>query len=101
MFDDRITKKTNNADAQKLLKAAYRFDLSGPNGGTWIADFRMGTAGVRQGDEAAQCAISMTDNDFVAMVAGKFDPRMAFMSGRLTVTGDMSLAMKLGQVLMA
>jgi putative sterol carrier protein len=42
----------------------------------------------------------MADDDFVAMVAGTFDPQTAFMSGKLKVESDMSLAMKLGQLLM-
>jgi putative sterol carrier protein len=99
LFDTRISEKTKNADAQKKVNAIYRFDLSGPNGGTWIVDFKEGTAGVRQGDEPGQCTIAMTDEDFVSMLDGKLNPQMAFMSGKLKVKGDMALAMKLGQVL--
>ncbi len=99
LFDTRISEKTKNADAQKKVNATYRFDLSGPNGGTWIVDFKEGSAGVRQADEPGQCTIAMTDDDFVSMLAGKLNPQMAFMSGKLKVKGDMSLAMKLGQVL--
>ncbi len=99
MFETRIAEKTRNADAQNQVNAVYRFALSGPNGGTWIVDFKAGTYGVRQGDEAGQCTVAMTDDDFLAMLAGEFTPRRAFMSGKLKVKGDMGLAMKLGQVL--
>lgn len=97
IFETRIAGKTANADLQKKINAVFRFDLSGPQGGTWIVDFKPGTAGVRQADEPAQCAVSMTDTDFLSMLAGELDPTSAFMSGKIKVKGDMMLAMKLGQ----
>jgi multifunctional beta-oxidation protein len=41
----------------------------------------------------------MTDDDFLAMLAGGISPRMAFMRGKLKIKGNMSLAMKLGHIL--
>ena len=41
----------------------------------------------------------MTDSDFIDMVEGKLNGQMAFMTGKLKIKGDMSLAMKLGNVL--
>ena len=87
--------------SEKPAKAAlsYRFDLSGPTGGTWIIDLKKGgTNGVRQADEQGQCTITMSDNDFVSLVSGSLNPTQAFMSGKLKVKGDMNLAMKLTQV---
>lgn len=99
LFRTRVSEKTGSPAIQALVNATYRFDLSGPNGGSWLVDFRPGSAGVRQGDEEGQCTISMKDDDFVAMLAGKYNPRMGFMMGSLKVRGDMSVAMKLGQAL--
>ncbi|MBN8942108.1 MAG: FAD-dependent monooxygenase [Rhizobiales bacterium] len=99
VFETRMAEMTANAEIRKRVNAACRFDLSGPNGGSWIADFREGSAGVRRGDEAVQCTIAMRDDDFTAMVAGRFNARMAFMGGRLKVKGDMAVAMTLGEIL--
>src|SRR6185436_1206744 len=95
IFEGRISEKTKNPDAVKKVNAVYRFDLSGPNGGVWILDMKEGSAGVRQADEAGQCTIAMSDNDFVDMLTGKLNAQFAFMSGKLKVKGDMGLAMKL------
>ncbi len=50
-------------------------------------------------DTEADCTIRVSLEDLTAMVAGDLDPTGAFMQGKLTVEGDMSVAMKLGQVL--
>ena len=43
--------------------------------------------------------MNATDADFLAIVNGKLNPQMAFMSGKLKIQGDMGLAMKLQQIL--
>lgn len=46
-------------------------------------------------DADADCTISVTKDDFIALASGNLDPMMAFMSGKLKVAGDMSVAMGL------
>ncbi len=46
-------------------------------------------------DKDADCTISVSMDDFKALAAGELDPMMAFMSGKLKVAGDMSVAMGL------
>jgi len=46
-------------------------------------------------DKEADCTISVDKADFIALASGSLDPMMAFMSGKLKVAGDMSVAMGL------
>ena len=39
--------------------------------------------------------ISMKESDYLDMINGKLNGQMAFMSGKLKITGDMGLAMRL------
>ena len=50
-------------------------------------------------DRDAQCTVSVAPDDFEAMMSGNLDPTVAFMSGKLQVDGDMSVAMKLGSLM--
>ncbi len=57
------------------------------------------SAGVRAGDEDAECTMSADAETFEAILNGELKPTSAFMTGKLSVDGDMSQAMKLGAVL--
>ena len=50
-------------------------------------------------DKDADCAVSMTKDNFMALVKGDLNPMMAFMSGKIKVSGDMGVAMKLQSLL--
>ncbi|GAB4304184.1 MAG: SCP2 sterol-binding domain-containing protein [Roseovarius sp.] len=55
--------------------------------------------GVRAGDEDADVTLTAAADVFRQILDGDLDPTSAFMSGRLSVAGDMGLAMKLGSAL--
>lgn len=46
-------------------------------------------------DGAADATVVVDFEDFKSIAQGALDPMMAFMSGKLKVTGDMAVAMKL------
>ncbi len=46
-------------------------------------------------NEDTDCTITISKDDFIALAQGELDPMMAFMSGKLKVEGDMSVAMGL------
>jgi len=58
-------------------------------------------ADVRPSDEAEPADVTMraTSEVFQDILAGRLNPAMAFMSGKLKLEGDMSAAMRLGEVL--
>jgi putative sterol carrier protein len=55
--------------------------------------------GVRAGDEEAECTMSADAETFEQILSGDMNPTAAFMTGKLSVDGDMGTAMKLGSAL--
>ncbi|HKL47014.1 MAG TPA: SCP2 sterol-binding domain-containing protein [Roseovarius sp.] len=55
--------------------------------------------GARAADEEAEVTLTADADTFQAILDGDMDPTAAFMSGKLSVDGDMGTAMKLGSVL--
>ena len=85
-----------NADAAKGMNSTIQFNLSGDNGGQWSVTIKDGKAEVTKGTASSpNMTLSMSSSDYVDMTMGKLNGQMAFMSGKLKISGDMGLAMKL------
>jgi len=50
-------------------------------------------------DGPADCTIALSLDDLESLIAGDLNPTMAFMSGKLKIEGDMSVAMALSQLI--
>lgn len=56
-------------------------------------------AGARAGDEEADVTLTASTETFKAILDGEENPTAAFMTGKLSVDGDMGAAMRLAGVL--
>lgn len=55
--------------------------------------------GVRAGDEDADVTLTADVDTFQSILSGDLNPTAAFMTGKLSVDGDMGTAMRMGGVL--
>lgn len=85
----------------KKINSTYLFDIGGDDGGKWFVDLtRTEAPYVEQKEAEAKCVISVAKaEDWVAIATGKMNPTSAFMQGKFTVKGDMSMAIKLQSLL--
>lgn len=100
-FMDLLKAKLNaNPDAGKTINAVYQFLLGGENGGDWWIDLTKSPAVIGEGrNDDAGCTISMEAADFVAMMNKTANPMVLFMSKKLKVEGDLTLSLKLQNIL--
>src|SRR5207247_1981188 len=78
-----------NADAAKGVHANYRFDITGPDGGTWTVKIGDGTCTVVEGpDGDADWRLELDEATWIDISTGELMGQEAFMLGRVTVEGD-------------
>uniref|UniRef100_A0A6I8N2Y1 Sterol carrier protein 2 n=2 Tax=Ornithorhynchus anatinus TaxID=9258 RepID=A0A6I8N2Y1_ORNAN len=96
-----IEKKLEEEGEQfvKKIGGIFAFKVKdGPGGkeATWVVDVKNGKGSVAiNSDKKADCTITMADADLLALMTGKMNPQSAFFQGKLKITGNMALAMKL------
>ena len=56
-------------------------------------------ATISTADAPADCTIILSLDDLDALISGDLNPTMAFMTGKIKVEGDMSVAMALSQII--
>ncbi|XP_012677121.1 sterol carrier protein 2b isoform X1 [Clupea harengus] len=96
-----INKKLQEDGEQfvKKIGGIFAFKVKdGPDGkeATWIVDVKNGNGCVHNDTaKKADCTIAMSDTDLLALMTGKMNPQTAFFQGKLKITGNMGMAMKL------
>ncbi|KAJ8270261.1 hypothetical protein GJAV_G00112240 [Gymnothorax javanicus] len=96
-----IEKKLQEEGEQfvKKIGGVFAFKVKdGPEGkeAVWVVDVKNGTGSVDNDEEKkADCTITMSDGDLLALMTGKMNPQTAFFQGKLKITGNMGMAMKL------
>lgn len=100
IFEEKlVTKLKKHPDVVSDLKGIIEFNIDGPKGGTWTLDPKSKELIKAGSNGSANLVVSMSETDFVALMAGKLNPTMAFFAGKIKVKGDMQLIMKLSQIL--
>ncbi|KAJ8378487.1 hypothetical protein AAFF_G00239510 [Aldrovandia affinis] len=83
----------------KKIGGVFAFKVKdGPEGkeALWVVDVKNGKGSVdNDAEKKADCTIAMSDADLLALMTGKMNPQTAFFQGKLKITGNMGMAMKL------
>lgn len=80
-----------------LPQSGFTDSLALDCGDAGIITMKDGTASREEQDVA--CTIKISEANLVKLVQGDLNPMTAFMMGKIKVSGDMSVAMKLGQIM--
>ena len=97
-FFDQVA-GTVDADKVQGMSATYQFNVTGDNGGEWTVAIADGAVTVAAGTtDSPSITLTIDDANFLDLVAGKLNGQTAFLTGKLKIQGDMTLAMKLQSI---
>lgn len=85
-------------DAKKTagMNATYQFVSTGDGGGNWFVKITNGDTQVGSGMDAnPTIVLTAATQDWLDMMNGKMNGQTAFLTGKLKIQGDVTLAMKL------
>src|SRR5580692_187530 len=97
LFNDEVPAAlAKNTEDAKTIAAKFQLNITGPTGGEWNIDVSATGPAVKTGSGEADCTISITDEDFQKLVENpQANGMQLFFSGKLKVSGNQMLAMKL------
>ena len=89
-----------NIAAAASLNKTVQWNITGEELGVWAIQITDGAARLIPGGvEKPDATFTIKSQDWLAIAEGKLNPMNAFMMGKLKVTGDMTLALKVPQIL--
>ena len=93
-FEELQKKMTETPEGIARLSSVYQFDLTDDE--TYQIEFNEGTVAISEGTaKDADCTLQLSSGDVLKFIDGKLNTTMAFMTGKLKVKGDITLALKL------
>ncbi|WP_027717912.1 SCP2 sterol-binding domain-containing protein [Desulfovirgula thermocuniculi] len=93
---EKLREKIASPPSMQGVTATYQFVLEGEGGGNYLCRFVEGQGSIEEGTaENPNVTITMQAGDFIDLVSGRLSATMAFMTGKLKISGDFGLALKL------
>lgn len=101
LFNDELPAAlAKNGDAAKQIGAKYQINIAGDGGGEWYIDVSESGPKAEKGNPGgADCTISISAEDFQKLHENpQANGMQLFFAGKLKVTGNQMLAMKLSKL---
>jgi putative sterol carrier protein len=94
MMPERVNKEKIQG-----MNSTFQFNITGDDGGQWYVVIADGNCAVNEGTtDSPNITITATSQDWIDIVNGKLNGQTAFLTGKLKIQGDMTLAMKLQSI---
>jgi putative sterol carrier protein len=81
------------------VQMVFQFHITGDESGDWSVSIADGQCAVSPGTHPdPTTTLTLSDKNWLKLVAGKLNPAMALMTGKLKIGGDMMAAQRLGSL---
>jgi putative sterol carrier protein len=81
------------------VDAVIQFKFTGAEAGEWNVTIRDGKVDVARGTHPSpKMTLTADSSDYIQIITGELDGMQAFMQGKIKLSGDLNLAMKLMQM---
>ena len=88
-----------NAEAASGMNKTIQWNITGEESGVWAFQIENGAGRVIPGGiENPDITFTVSGKNWLAIAEGKLDSMKAFMTGKLKVKGDMTMAVKMSQL---
>jgi putative sterol carrier protein len=95
-FFDTVLPSRFKPDKAKGIDVTVQVNLTGPNGGDWIAIIKDQKIEVKNGVQpSSKLTIGMAETDFMDLINNKLSTQKAFFTGKIKFKGDIAVALKL------
>ncbi len=100
LFNEEVPAQiANNKDAAKQIGATFQMNITGDGGGEWFIDLKDDPRIVQGNPGGADCTITMATEDFQKLQENpQANGMQLFFAGKLKVSGNQMLAMKLQKI---
>ncbi|WNF36774.1 SCP2 sterol-binding domain-containing protein [Bacillaceae bacterium IKA-2] len=93
-------KMNKNPEGISGVNRGYQFDLNGDEEGSYQVIIRDDQVQIFDEEkEEPDCTLTLSAENLLKLIAGKLNPTVAYMSGKLKIKGELGLALKLQSIL--
>lgn len=87
-------KISSDQEGARALNAVFCLQIDGDDGGEWFLECRE-RLGLLEHHPNPDCTIRVSSQDLIAIANGSLNPQLAFLAGRIELSGRVEEALKL------